>query len=155
MPNRIKQLHFSTFIPTTMETIIRFHEKRDALVLLSPPPLIVQITEDKRVSLTEGTVDFRLWFGPVPVRWLARHEPGPTETSFIDRMVIGPLAQWEHQHLFRAIADGVELTDRVTIEHKTGWRGWLSRLLFDGPALRFLFWYRHWRTEQECRKMML
>ena len=154
MQTTSKTHEFRSLIPTTLEIITRFHEKQAALSMLTPPSLIVKIVNDQRVSLTEGSVDFILWFGPVPVRWLARHEPGPTPTSFIDRMIIGPMAEWEHQHIFRAVADSVELIDRVTLIHKPGWPGWISRLAFDGLALRFLFWYRHWRTERECRKMM-
>ena len=145
---------FRSLIPTTLETIWRFHEQQAALNMLTPPPLIVNIVNDQRTSLTEGFVDFVLWFGPVPVRWLACHEPGPTPISFIDRMIDGPMAAWEHQHIFREVADSIELIDRVTLTHKAGWRGWISRLIFGGLALRILFWYRHRRTEHECRKLM-
>jgi ligand-binding SRPBCC domain-containing protein len=143
----------TTFMPVGLESITRFHAQRDALMILTPPPLIVPITRDQRSCMTAGEVDFVLWFGPIPVRWLARHEPGPTEHSFIDRMIVGPLATWEHQHIFHAVAGSVQLVDKVTMRHKPGWRGWLSRLIFDGPALRVLFWYRHWRTQYECRKL--
>lgn len=154
MQTSSKTHEFRTLVPTTLETIWRFHEKPTALNMLTPPPLLVKIVNDQRASLTEGFVDFVLWFGPIPVHWLARHEPGPTPTSFIDRMIEGPLAAWEHQHLFREVADSVELVDKITLTHKASWQGWVSRLAFDGLALRFLFWYRHWRTKRECRKMM-
>jgi ligand-binding SRPBCC domain-containing protein len=149
-----KVFQHTSVIPTSLEVIIRFHEKPNALNVLTPPPLIVKIVDDKRISNTEGTVDFVLWFGPIRVRWLARHEPGPIATSFIDRMLVGPLATWEHQHIFRAVEGGVQLRDRITFSHKRGWRGWVTRLLFDGLALKFLFWYRHWRTRRECRKLV-
>src|SRR3954452_23497357 len=98
-----------SLIESSMETIIRFHEMPNALILLTPPPLIVTITSDQRVSNREGAVDFVLWFGPLPVRWLARHEAGPLPTSFIDRMMIGPMAAWQHQHIFYEAAAGVAL----------------------------------------------
>jgi ligand-binding SRPBCC domain-containing protein len=153
MANAQKIFQHRSLIPTTLATLTSFHAQPNALIMLTPPPLIVKITNDQRLSLTEGTVDLLLWFGPFPVRWLARHEAGPIATSFVDRMLVGPVAEWEHQHLFYEAAGGVELVDRVTFAHKNGWRGWLTRLLFDGLALRFLFWYRHWRTRSECRKM--
>jgi ligand-binding SRPBCC domain-containing protein len=139
-----------SLIVTSIETIMRFHEHPNALKMLTPPPLIVQIAHDQRSNITHGTVDFVLWFGPFPVRWLARHEPCVLPTSFIDRMIIGPLAVWQHEHLFFEAAGGVALMDRITFRHKPGWRGWLTRILFDGVALRLLFWYRHWRTKVEC-----
>ena len=151
--NGKNEFQAKTFIPVTLETISRFHAQANALTLLTPPPLIVQLLRDQRTSNTTGSVDFVLWFGPFPIRWLARHEPGPVATSFIDRMLIGPMAEWEHQHIFHAVAGSVELIDKLTYLHKPGWRGWITRIMFDGPALRLLFWYRHWRTQHECRKL--
>lgn len=137
-----------SIFPATLEALWNFHNDPRALAQLTPPPLVVQIVRDARRSLTEGEVEFILWFGPLPVRWLARHEPGPTDTSFVDRMIRGPMAEWVHQHIFRETGSGVELTDRVTFAHHAGWRGLLTRLMFDGLPLRILFAYRHWRTRR-------
>ena len=128
--------------------MVAFHDAPDALRILTPPPLILQCLRDERTSLFSGELEFVLWFGPLQVRWLARHEPGPIETSFIDRMIRGPMAQWEHQHLFRKVEHGVELTDRITFAHKSGLTGLLTRIVFDGLPLRILFFYRHRRTRR-------
>jgi ligand-binding SRPBCC domain-containing protein len=139
-------------VKTTMEDMLAFHADAKALGILTPPPIFVQLHRDTRTSLTVGELDFTLWMGFIPVRWLARHEPGPTETSFADRMIEGPMKSWLHQHIFRAVEGGVELVDRVTLSHQKGWRGLLSRLMFDGLPLRILFWYRHLRTRLAVEK---
>ncbi len=107
------------------------------------------IQRDDRTSLTEGEIEFTLWFGPLPVHWTARHEPGPTDTSFRDRMLRGPMKSWLHEHSFRQTDQGVELIDHVTYELPDGgfW-ALFARLFFDGLPLRFLFFYRHLRTRQ-------
>ncbi|NWG15531.1 MAG: SRPBCC family protein [Chloroflexi bacterium] len=133
-------------IPTTVEHMWAFHEDKRALARLTPPPLWVRRVRDEMRSLTDGELEFQLWLGPLPVRWVARHEPGPLDTSFADRMLAGPLASWRHEHIFRAVPGGVELTDRVTYAHKPGLAGLWTRLLFDGLPLKFLFFYRHLRT---------
>jgi ligand-binding SRPBCC domain-containing protein len=140
-------------IPATVEQVMAFHDSPNAFRYLTPPPplMFMQVLRDDRTSLTEGELEFRLWFGPVPVRWLARHEPGPIATSFSDRMIAGPMRYWVHHHIFQEISGGVELIDRVTLAHKGGISGLLSRLLFDGLALRALFVYRHWRTRMALR----
>lgn len=148
MQTEAKTFEHRSIINSTLEALHGFHTAREALSWLTPPPLVIQVVRDGRVSLTEGEIEFRLWFGPVPVRWLARHEPGPDEHSFIDRMLEGPMAIWEHQHLFHAVEAGVELTDRITLAHRFGWKGLFTRLIFDGLPLRFLFVYRHWRTRR-------
>jgi ligand-binding SRPBCC domain-containing protein len=138
-------------ISTTMEAMVAFHNDPRALSQLTPPPLILQVLRDDRQSLTQGEIEFRLWFGPVPVRWLARHEPGPIPTSFVDRQVEGPMAHWEHQHIFNAVPDGAELIDHIVLAHRPGLAGLLTRLIFDGLPLRLLFFYRHLRTRLALR----
>src|SRR5688572_12784826 len=100
---RSKIFTHTSVMPTTVEAMVQFHDHPKAFSILTPPPIFVQMLRDDRVSLTEGEVEFNLWFGPIPIRWIARHEPGPTESSFMDRMLRGPMAQWEHRHFFQAV----------------------------------------------------
>lgn len=132
----------------TLRQLQQFHEDPRALQRLTPPMFPVRIVQDRRRGLTEGEVELLMGPGPFAIRWVARHEPGPTAHSFADRMLEGPLALWEHQHIFEPLVQGVALTDRIKLAHHAGWRGLLTRLLFDGPALRLLFSYRHWRTRR-------
>ena len=108
----------------------------------------MRVQRDDRRSLTEGEIAFTLWFGPLPIRWLARHESGPTPDSFADVQRRGPLAWWRHEHIFEEIDGGLRLTDRITFAHRPGLPGLFTRLAFDGLPLRLLFWYRHWKTRR-------
>lgn len=141
-----------SFFSVSAEDMTAFHAQPRAFSILTPPPIFLQVLRDDRTSLTNGEIEFRLWFGPLPVHWLARHEPGSIETSFIDRQLNGPMAVWEHQHIFQPVQGGVELIDHITLAHKPGLPGIFSRLIFDGLPLRFLFIYRHLRTRFELRK---
>lgn len=132
---------------TTLQQMEAFHRDPAALRKLTPPPIIVQVHSDRRVSLTEGELDFTLWFGFLPVRWVARHEAAGAR-GFADLQVRGPMEYWRHEHLFEEEDGGVALTDRVTLAHKPGFAGLLTRLMFDGLPLRFLFFYRHLRTRR-------
>ena len=138
-------------IPGTVDHMMAFHNAPRAFQTLTPPPIFIQVLRDNRTSLTEGEIEFRLWAGPIPLRWLARHESGPTPTSFIDRMLDGPMAYWEHQHIFQKAVNGVKLTDHVTFEHKSGLMGLFTRIFFDGLPLRILFSYRHWVTRRAMK----
>lgn len=128
--------------------VMAFHEDPRALQRLTMPPVVVQLVRDDRRSLTEGVIVFTMWLGPIPVRWVAQHAPGPIATSFTDRMLEGPVARWEHHHIFEPVEGGTALIDRIALAHKPGWRGWLTRLVFDGLPLRILFTYRHWVTRR-------
>lgn len=148
MPAHTRRFEMTSTIPGTLGAVLRFHEDPRALARLTPPPIVMRLHRDDRRSLSEGEIEFTLWFGPIPIRWLARHEPGPTPHSFADRQVKGPLAYWRHEHIFREAADGVQLTDRITLAHRGGLPGVMTRLAFDGLPLRILFAYRHWRTRR-------
>ncbi len=136
----------------TVQQLWDFHAQPNAFGKLTPPPIFIRVRENKLKALTEGTVDFTMWLGPIPLHWIAQHEPGPTDTSFVDRQIIGPMGYWEHQHIFRAVPDGVELTDHVTLEHKAGLAGLFTRLMFDGIPLQIFFFYRHLRTRMALGK---
>jgi ligand-binding SRPBCC domain-containing protein len=108
----------NSVLKTSLERMIAFHQDAKAIALLTPPPIFVQVIEDKRISFAEGHLYFRLWFGFIPVKWHAKHEAGSTENSFVDVMVSGPMAYWRHEHIFEAVEGGVRLTDRVALAHK-------------------------------------
>lgn len=147
IPSNTKVYEKSTIMNTTLKKMMAFHESPEAFGKLVPPPMIAQLREDHRTSITDGDLKFTLWMGPIPIKWHARHQEGPTETSFADLMIEGPMAYWRHEHIFDVVADGVKLTDRITLAHKDGFQGFLTRLMFDGISLKFLFFYRHLRTK--------
>lgn len=136
----------------TVQQMWDFHAQPNAFAKLTPPPIFIQMRQNNLKSLTEGTVDFTMWLGFFPLHWVAQHMPGPTPNSFMDRQLVGPMAFWEHQHIFRAVPGGVELIDHVTIEHKPGAVGTFTRLMFDGLPLQMFFLYRHLRTRLALSK---
>jgi len=145
-PEQAKTFEHSSVFDTTVEKMRDFHAQPNAFGKLTPPPVFVRVQERNLASLTDGDIKFTLWMGPFPVRWHARHEPSANEHSFADRQLDGPMAFWLHNHIIEPVEDGVRLTDRITLAHKPGAAGLLTRLLFDGLPLRLLFVYRHLRT---------
>lgn len=124
-----------------------FHGSPEALRVLTPPGTFLKL---KRFGpLEDGMVaEFRMWLGPVPVDWVARHED-VDERGFTDVMISGPLARWAHRHAFEALdAQRSAVIDRVTYAHPTGPRGAWTRVAFGAPALRALFGYRAWATKR-------
>jgi ligand-binding SRPBCC domain-containing protein len=146
LPDNAHVYEKKSVMKTTLADMLAFHSSPRALQILTPPPVFFRVRRDTRTSISAGELEFTLWFGPVPLAWHVQHEAGPTADSFADRMLAGPMAYWRHEHIFREVENGVELTDRVTLAHKPGIRGIFTRLMFDGLLLRILFFYRHLRT---------
>ena len=124
-----------------------FHGDTSALKRLTPPPTIVQLHSIE--PLAEGSVsEFTLWVGPLPLRWRAVHRD-VSDRGFTDVQAAGPAAKWEHTHSFVPLPDGrTEIREHIEYEHKPGFWGLVTRVLFSWPSLWFMFGYRRWVTRR-------
>ena len=124
-----------------------FHRDTSALKRLTPPPTIVQLHSIE--PLAEGSVsEFTLWVGPLPLRWKAVHR-NVSERGFTDVQASGPAAKWEHTHSFVPLTEGrTEIREHIEYEHKRGFWGLVTRVLFSRVSLWFMFGYRRWVTRR-------
>lgn len=79
----------------------------------------------------------------IPLYWMTEitHvEPG---RYFADEQRYGPYSLWHHQHHFREVRGGIEMTDIVHYKLPLGWLGDLAHRLFVRRQLMEIFEYRH------------
>lgn len=150
-------LHFqySTLINAPIETVWNFHERSDILQLLTPPWQNVEIVR-REGGLDIGAItEFKLFFGPIPVRWLARHTECDRYGLFTDEQIEGPMDSWTHRHQFSSEAGKTRLTDAIAFSLPGGE---LTEALL-GPIVRQqleeMFHYRHQVTQRECERNAL
>ncbi|HRI58812.1 MAG TPA: SRPBCC family protein [Saprospiraceae bacterium] len=89
----------------------------------------------------------------IPLFWMTEitHvEPGQ---FFVDEQRVGPYSVWHHQHHFRAVGGGVEMTDLVHYKLPLGWLGDIANLLFVRRQLKEIFDYRRNKLEAMFGKM--
>jgi ligand-binding SRPBCC domain-containing protein len=114
---------------------------------ITPPPIIVRVHRAP-ARLGEGDeMDFTLWAGPLPLRWLARIEDA-SPAGFTDRQLRGPFAAWAHRHTFVRVTDEItEVVDQVAAQIKRHpfW-GPVGLLMWAGLPLLFAF--RGWQTRR-------
>lgn len=130
-----------------LAAVAEFHARSASMGAITPPPVVVRI-HSAPVLLDDGDeMDFTMWLGPLPVRWLARIED-VNPTGFTDRQVLGPFQEWIHRHTFvpvdkttTAVLDEIEL--RLRPHLLWGLVGLGMRL-----SLPFLFAYRGWKTRR-------
>lgn len=136
-------------IQAPVEEVFAFHERPDALELLTPafPPVRVVnksggIERGARVELRVG-----------PFRWLALHTEYEKNRLFEDEQVEGPMALWVHRHQFAAEGPRqCRLTDRVEYQLPGGKLvnalfGWSAK-----PGLAQMFAHRHKVTKRLCER---
>jgi ligand-binding SRPBCC domain-containing protein len=137
-------------VDAPIEAVRAFHSSPEALKILTPPGSVIQLR--RFGPLEDGMeAEFRLWLGPIPIDWLARHED-VTPDGFVDVQVQGPLSRWRHRHAYRALGpDRSEVIDRIEYAHPPGLRGLGTRLLFGRAALAVLFAHRARATRRATR----
>ena len=92
-------------------------------------------------------MDFTLWLGPLPLRWLARIE-NVSPNGFTDRQLRGPFAGWVHRHTFVSVDEQTTaVIDEITLCLRSHPLWWLVGI---GMQNRFpvLFAYRGWKTRR-------
>jgi ligand-binding SRPBCC domain-containing protein len=138
-------------VDASLEAVRDFHRDTSALKRLTPPPTIVQMHEIEPMG--EGSVSrFTLWIGPLPLRWKAVHR-GVSERGFTDVQAEGPAQKWEHTHTFVSLTpDVTEIQEHIQYEHKNGFWGIVTRLLFARPNLYLMFTFRKHATRWYLRR---
>ena len=103
-------------VRASLAAVAQFHSQTASLAMLTPPPVIVRIHRAPTIQHTGDEVDFTMWFGPLPVRWLAQIEQA-SDTGFVDRQVRGPFRAWVHCHSFAPVDMATtEVIDEVQAE---------------------------------------
>lgn len=146
--NRFDQI-FEVAAP--LEDVIDFHWNPRALKVLTPLPIMVKFHLVQPIR-DGSVVDFSLWLGPIPVRWVAVHHDIEPQVGFTDSMMRGPFEAWVHKHRFEAMdANRTRIIDIVEALPGTHpfW-GSISKLMWKN--LPYLFAYRRWRTRRVFEK---
>ncbi len=143
MPRFVRQL----VVNAPVEAVFAFHERDDALALLSPPFPPLRVVSRQGGIRTGARVDLRIG----PIRWLAAHTDYRPNELFVDEQLAGPFASWVHRHEFEPLdAATTRLTDRVTFELPGGP---VVNALF-GPLVAWslipMFRFRHRATRLAC-----
>jgi ligand-binding SRPBCC domain-containing protein len=142
MPTFLK----SVVIDAPVEAVFSFHERPDALRLLSPAFPPVRVIR-KTGGLEPGSrVELRIG----PFHWIALHTAYEKNCFFEDRQVSGPFTEWIHRHEFEAVGNATRLTDRIQYRLPGG--TWTNRLFgwVLEVGLQQMFHYRHQVTKRYC-----
>jgi ligand-binding SRPBCC domain-containing protein len=78
----------------------------------------------------------------IPLRWVTEITHVREQEFFVDEQRLGPYRIWHHQHHFKPVPGGVEMTDIVDYRLPLGPIGVLMNSLFIGKKLKGVFEYR-------------
>lgn len=84
----------------------------------------------------------------IPLYWMTEITHVADKKFFVDEQRFGPYKLWHHQHHFKAISGGVEMTDIVHYALPLGILGKIAHSLFVKKQLNEIFDYRYKKVEE-------
>ncbi len=78
----------------------------------------------------------------IPLFWMTEITHVEPRQFFVDEQRVGPYSIWHHEHHFREVPGGVEMTDLVTYRLPFGWLGGFAHWLFVKKQLHMIFDFR-------------
>lgn len=79
----------------------------------------------------------------IPMTWVTEITQVKDKEYFVDDQRVGPYSIWHHQHFFKAIEGGVEITDIVDYKVPLGILGRMVHPIIVKPKLNEIFEYRN------------
>ena len=84
----------------------------------------------------------------IPLYWMTEITHVDDKKYFVDEQRYGPYSMWHHQHHFKTIEGGVEMTDIVHYKLPLLFLGDIANTLFVKKQLNGIFDYRYKKVEE-------
>ncbi len=137
-------------LPISLEKAWDFFASPANLSLITPKELALVPISEVPSKMYAGMI-IRYKVRPVaglPMLWVTEITKVREGEFFVDEQRLGPYRFWHHQHHFKAVTGGVEMTDIVHYRLPFGALGNALGKGFVGKKLQFIFDYRRERLEE-------
>jgi ligand-binding SRPBCC domain-containing protein len=138
-------------IPASIEEAWKFFSNPNNLLAITPPFLNLKMTNelfgDEVYAGQVMTYTVRPLLG-VPIQWMTEITHVERFKLFVDEQRKGPYQLWHHQHHFKFIEGGVEMTDLVHYRLPLGILGNAMHGITVKNKLREIFTYRYFKTNE-------
>ncbi len=84
----------------------------------------------------------------IPIYWMTEITHVEDKKYFVDEQRFGPYSLWHHQHHFREVPGGVEMTDIVHYKLPFWFLGDIAHTFFVNKQLLHIFNYRFKKVEE-------
>lgn len=111
---RTSRLEQRQLLPRSLEELFPFFAEARNLERITPPWLRFNVLTPEPIRMAPGTtIDYRLRWRGLPLRWRSEIAAWEPPHRFVDRQVRGPYRLWHHEHRFEVRPEGTLVTDRV------------------------------------------
>lgn len=138
-------------IPVDLDTAWEFFSSPANLKTITPDKLGFQILSKHHGSTMYPGQIIEYKVKPVlgiPIYWMTEITHVQDKKYFVDEQRFGPYQLWHHQHHFKTIEGGVEMTDIVHYRNPLGFLGNIGNSLFIKNQLKQIFEFRFKKVEE-------
>jgi ligand-binding SRPBCC domain-containing protein len=140
---------------------------KEAWAFFSSPKNLSDITPDYMgFGIISGNEDVEIYPGMIityritpllgiPMKWVTEISHADRPHYFVDEQRIGPYSLWHHEHHFREIEGGVEMTDRLFYQMPYGLVGKCIHYMIVGRRVKHIFDYRYSILEEKFGKLSI
>lgn len=131
-------------LPITLEEAWPFFSTPRNLEAITPSFLRFQITSEVPDAIYSGLIiSYRIAaIAGIPMTWVTEIKHVEPLYRFVDEQRIGPFRFWYHEHSFRSVSGGIEMTDKVFYVMPWGFFGRCVHAVFIRSRLEKIFNFR-------------
>ena len=142
---KIYHLKRTQFLPITLSEAWEFFSTPKNLAKITPEHMGFQILyiSGAEKAYTGQIIQYKVSIIPgIKVNWVTEITHVKEPQYFIDEQRFGPYSLWHHQHHFKEVMGGIEMTDEVNFAIPLGWLGQLAHWIFVGREVNRIFDHR-------------
>jgi ligand-binding SRPBCC domain-containing protein len=139
---RIKNVHV---LPVSLATAWDFFSRAENLQKITPQEMAFTVTSEPGGDHIYPGQVIEYTLKPllgISMYWMTEITHVKEQVYFVDEQRFGPYSLWHHQHHFREVENGVEMTDLVHYRIPYGFIGDLANIILVKKQLHNLFGYR-------------
>lgn len=144
-------LKTTQFIPVTLDVAWAFFSNPANLQSITPARMNFRIiSRHHGDTMYPGQIiEYKVSpLGGISMYWMTEITHVRDRAYFVDEQRFGPYSLWHHQHHFKEVPGGVEMTDIVHYKIPLGFIGDWANRLFIRKQLEDIFAYRVKRVEE-------
>ncbi|TDH23998.1 hypothetical protein EXU57_16035 [Segetibacter sp. 3557_3] len=148
--SKVYSIKFVQQIPVTLERAWDYFSSPDNLAEITPPSFgfVVRSKHHGKKMYPGQIIEYTVkpLFG-IPLYWMTEITHVEPLKYFVDEQRFGPYSLWHHQHHFKEIEGGVEMTDIVHYKIPYWFMGDIANTLTVNKKLKEVFNYRKKKIE--------
>ena len=144
------QLKTKQIIPTDLETCWNFFSSPKNLKIITPEYMGFEVLFEIPEKMYAGLMieyEVKPLLG-IPMKWITEITHVDEMKFFVDEQRKGPYRIWHHEHHFKQVENGIEMTDIVSYEIPFGVLGKIAQPLIVKNKLKQIFDYRFQKVEE-------